>query len=1022
MKSLRYTAPIKMLCSIVLLWAMMPAQSFGQTISTVVGRGTADNVPATNAALDDPTGVFVDGSGNLYIADFNNNRVRKVDAVTGIITTVAGNGTAGFSGDGGPAVSASLNHPYRVSVDSSGNVYFAEQFNHRVRKVDAVTGIITTIAGNGTLGFSGDGGPAIAAKLRSPAGVHVDGAGNIYIADFVNHRIRKVDAVTNNITTIAGGVSGIQGDGGPAIAARLKFPVDVYVDGMGNIYIADFRNHRVRKVDTSGIITTIAGGGAGDGGPVSEANLNVPWGVHIDNAGNLYIADSQYHRVRKVDTSGNITTIAGTGYQGFSGDGGQGSLAELNEPLRVFVDGAGNVYIGDTSNNRVRKVDTDGIITTVAGNGTAGFSGDGGPAISASLRFPWGVHVDGIGNLYIADFFNRRIRKVDTSGIITTVAGNGTAGFSGAGGPAISASLNGLFGISLDGIGNLYIADRSNHRIRKVDTFGIITTVAGNGTAGFSGDGGPAISASLNGVFGISLDATGNLYIADSSNQRVRKVDTSGIITTVAGTGTLGFSGDGGPAINATMYNPVDVSINSSGNLYIADVNNDRIRKVSNVAPPTNQPLVADAGGPYSVDEGGSVTVVATGSDPDDDPITFAWDLDNNGTFETPGQSGPFSAAGLDGPSTKTIAVQVTDDGGLSATDQATVNVQNVAPTAGTITAPVDPVQVGTEISAGASFTDPGTPDTHTAVWNWGDESTSTGTVGQENDTVNGTHTYTVAGVYTVTLTVTDDDGDSGESIFQFVVVYDPSAGFVTGGGWIDSPAGAYTADPSLTGKANFGFVSKYKKGATTPTGQTQFKFKTGDLNFHSTEYDWLVVAGPHAKYKGSGTINGSGVYGFMVTATDGEVNGGGGVDKFRMKIWDKGTEGVVYDNQQGDGDNADAADAIEGGSIVIHSGGGASKPAVGGGFALLQNAPNPFNPSTQIAYELAESAQVRLVIYNVLGQSVRVLAQEHQEEGYYQVRWDGRDALGRTVSTGLYIYKLEAGPNVAIRKMILAK
>ena len=424
---------------------------------------------------------------------------------------------------------------------------------------------------------------------------------------------------------------------------------------------------------------------------LAKPTLNVPWGVHIDNAGNLYIADSQYHRVRKVDTSGNITTIAGTGYQGFSGDGGQGSLAELNEPLRVFVDGAGNVYIGDTSNNRVRKVDTDGIITTVAGNGTGGFSGDGGPAISASLRFPWGVHVDGTGNLYIADFFNRRIRKVDTSGIITTVAGNGTAGFSGDGGPAISASLNGLFGISLDGTGNLYIADRSNHRIRKVDTFGIITTVAGNGTAGFSGDGGPAISASLNGVFGISLDATGNLYIADSSNQRVRKVDTSGIITTVAGTGTLGFSGDGGPAINATMYNPVDVSINSSGNLYIADVTNDRIRKVSNVAPPTNQPPVADAAGPYSVDEGGSVTVVATGSDPDNDPITFAWDLDNNGSFETSGQSVPFSAAGLDGPSTQTIVVQVTDDGGLSATDQATVNVQNVAPTVGAITAPVDP-------------------------------------------------------------------------------------------------------------------------------------------------------------------------------------------------------------------------------------------------------------------------------------------------------------------------------------------
>ena len=639
MKSLRHTVPIKVLCSIVLLWAMMPSQSFGQTISTVVGAGTADNVPATNAALNDPTGVFVDGSGNLYIADFGNHRVRKVDAVTGNITTVAGNGTAGFSGDGGPAISASLNHPYRVYVDASGNVYFAEQFNHRVRKVDAVTGIITTVAGNGTagfsgdggpaisaslsnplevlmdgsgnlyiadfgnrrirkvdpsgtittvagngtisasgdggpaisagfhpngisldgagniyiadqnnhrirkvditsgiistvagtgtFGFSGDGGPAIAAKLRNPAGVYVDGVGNIYIADFTNSRVRKVDTL-GNINTIAGGVSGIQGDGGPAIAARLSVPNDTFVDGMGNLYIVDIRNHRIRKVDTSGIITTIAGGGAGDGGPVSEANLNVPWGVHIDNAGNLYIADSQYHRVRKVDTSGIITTIAGTGYQGFSGDGGPGSLAELNEPLRVFVDGAGNVYIGDTSNHRVRKVDTAGIITTVAGNGIRGFSGDGGPAVSASLSRPWGVHVDGTGNLYIADVSNHRVRKVDPSGNITTVAGNGIRGFSGDGGPAISASLNNP--ISLDGgSSNLYIVDLSNHRVRKVDSSGNITTVAGNGTAGFSGDGGPAISASLNSPFGVSWDGSSNLYITDFSNQRVRKVDTSGI-------------------------------------------------------------------------------------------------------------------------------------------------------------------------------------------------------------------------------------------------------------------------------------------------------------------------------------------------------------------------------------------------------------------------------------------------------------------------------------------------------------
>lgn len=260
-----------------------------------------------------------------------------------------------------------------------------------------------------------------------------------------------------------------------------------------------------------------------------------------------------------------------------------------------------------------------------------------------------------------------------------------------------------------------------------------------------------------------------------------------------------------------------------------------------------------------------------------------------------------------------------TDSGGLSATAQTTVNVLNVAPTVGEITAPVDPVAVGTAIEASADFTDPGLLDTHTAAWDWGD-----GNVDETSGSgsVTGSHTYTVAGVYEVTLTVIDDDGGSGQSVFRYVVIYDPSAGFVTGGGWIDSPQGAYTPDPSLTGKTNFGFVAKYKyqKGADTPSGETEFQFKVADLNFHSTSYQWLVIAGAKAQFKGSGTVNGSGDYGFMLTATDGQINGGGGVDKFRIKIWDKETDEVIYDNQIGDADDSDATLAIGGGSIVIHS------------------------------------------------------------------------------------------------------
>ena len=484
---------------------------------------------------------------------------------------------------------------FKLVIDSKGIMdllhqrLFPERFNGACFRQPEALRTITTIAGTGEFGFSGDGGPAVEAELYDPFGVAVDSAGNVYIADSRNHRIRKVDS-TGTITTIAGtGEFGFSGDGGPAVEAELRRPYGVAVDSAGNVYIADSSDHRIRKVDSTGTITTIAGTGAfgfsGDGGPAVEAELRSPGGVAVDSAGNVYIADVNDHRIRKVDSTGTITTIAGTGEFGFSGDGGPAVEAELRRPRGVAVDSAGNVYIADSSDHRIRKVDSTGTITTIAGTGEFGFvsTDDGGPAAAARLAFPYGVAVDSAGNLYIADAANRRIRKIDSTGTITTIAGTGEFGFSGDGGPAVEAELRSPGGVAVDSAGNVYIADVNDHRIRKVDSTGTITTIAGTGECCFfsTDDGGPAAAALLASPYGVAVDSAGNLYIADTGNRRIRKIDSTGTITTIAGTGEVGFSGDGGPAAAARLAFPDGVAVDSAGNLYIADTGNRRIRKLT---------------------------------------------------------------------------------------------------------------------------------------------------------------------------------------------------------------------------------------------------------------------------------------------------------------------------------------------------------------------------------------------------------------------------------------------------------
>ncbi len=348
------------------------------------------------------------------------------------ISTIAGNGFSGFSGDGGQATTAEINGPTGIWLDASGNIFIADFGNTRVRKVNS-SGIITNLAGNGVGGYSGDGGQATDAEFTNSTGVATDLSGNVYLSDEVGNRIRIINTA-GIINTFAGiNTAGYSGDGGPASAAELFYPSGVTTDALGNVYIIDRENQCIRVVNSSGIINTIAGlplygaGYSGDGGPATAAEINNPYGLAVDGSGNVFIADGNNNCIRMINTAGIINTIAGNGFAGYSGDGGPATASEMNSPNGVAVDATGNIYIGDFQNNRIRIVSTSGIINTIAGNGIGSYSGDGGPSTAAEINVPWGVSVDLSGNIYISDYGNNRIRFITslTTGINNIAAHNG---------------------------------------------------------------------------------------------------------------------------------------------------------------------------------------------------------------------------------------------------------------------------------------------------------------------------------------------------------------------------------------------------------------------------------------------------------------------------------------------------------------------------------------------------------------------------------------------------------------------
>ena len=568
------------------------------TITTIAG-GVPPAAPSpANVSIANPARVTTDSAGNFYFSSLSS--VFKLDS-SGVLTVVAGNSRAGFSGDGGLAIQAQLNNPQGIAVDAAGDLFIADTGNNRVREVTP-DGKIQTIAGIGVAGFYGDLGPATQAMLNAPAGVAVDSAGNVYIADSGNNAIRKV--LTSGIITIIAGNSYAGGcappattpspcgDGGPATGANLYDPQDVALGPNGSVYIVDTGNASVRRVEPNGIIHTVAGsasqGYAGDGGPANSAVLTTPYAVAVDGPGNYYIADLGNNDIRMVNTKGIISTIAGTQVPGFSGDGGPAISAKLNQPSGVAVDASGNLYVADEWNLRIRKI-ASGNITTVAGNGLFSYSGDGGPAAQAELYNPQGVAVDSAGNIYVADTRNAVVRKIAGDGTISTLAGT---------------SLKDPRGLATDTAGNLYVSDFHGNVVKKIAPDGTVTTVAGNGSPGFGGDGGAATSAQLNGPFGLAVDASGNLYISDFANNRIRQVSPTGGITTVAGTGAQSYFGDGGPATQAGLNGPLGVAVDAAGNLYIADTNDNVIREVTG----GNIRTIAGTGVPGTAGDGGPPT------------------------------------------------------------------------------------------------------------------------------------------------------------------------------------------------------------------------------------------------------------------------------------------------------------------------------------------------------------------------------------------------------------------------------
>ena len=553
-------------------------------VSTFAGQGVAGatNATGTAASFNSPTGIAVDGSGNLYVADTGNHLIRKITSA-GVVTTLAGQaGVPGTTNATGTA--ASFDAPVSVAVDGSGNVYVADQNNHVIRRVTSV-GVVTTWAGQMSTPGATDA-TGTAASFTYPSDVAVNGAGTVFVTDSGNSLVRRISSA-RVVTTLAGSF-GVQGsDDGTGTAATFYFPKGVSVDSSSNVYVTDQYMHTVRKITSGGVVTTIAGEAPlwdSTNANGTFARFGYPGGIAVDGSGVLFVADSGNHQIRKISAANDVTTIAGKAAASGAVDGdpntlpdGTGAAAYFDSPVGVAVDGTGNVYVADTKDHLIRKITAVGVVTTLAGQPAKSGSANG-TGTAATFQSPQDVAVDGSGNVYVADRANHLIRKITSVGVVTTLAG--TANNPGtADGTGVAATFADPWGIAVDSSGNVYVADASSYLIRKITSAGVVTTLAGQAWLnGF--DDGAGTSATFDGPAGLAVDGTGNVYVADTNNHLIRKITSGGVVTTFAGqAGVPGADDATGTA--ATFDKPSDVAIDASGNLYVADTGNHLIRKIT---------------------------------------------------------------------------------------------------------------------------------------------------------------------------------------------------------------------------------------------------------------------------------------------------------------------------------------------------------------------------------------------------------------------------------------------------------